>query len=166
MKKKCNTIRVLLICENHRKFCKFTLKWLGSSQLSDSLTAGDRYQVCLADISPAWREHPCDMATQDRCDCWASSETVNHERGELPAGMGTVKIFATTLERRMQRNGPCFSSASGEGKLSLYWQLVAFLGIICKASCNSNAQRIYKQCFMRINHIKHWFKVTFVFLVH
>ena len=165
-KKKWNTVRVLLICEIHSKFCKITLKWLRSSQVSDSLTAGDRHQVCIADTSLTSREHPCDVATRGRCDWWASREEVNCERGELSAQMGTVRRFATTFERRMQGNGTRFSSASGEGRLSLYWQLVAFLGVVCKASSNSNVLRIYKQRFILINHMKCWFKVIFVFLIH
>lgn len=48
--------RSVKITEN---FCNGTLKWLCSSQ-SDSLTAGDRYQVSLAGNSPASREHQCD----------------------------------------------------------------------------------------------------------
>lgn len=51
-------------------------------------------------------------------------------RGELPAGIGTVKRFATTLERRMQRNGYFFSSATVEGRLSLHWKLVSFLCMV------------------------------------
>lgn len=102
---------MLLICEIHRKYCNVTLKWLCFSELSDSLSADGRYQLCLAEFSLASREHPCDTAAQDRSDCWASSEAVNCKRGELSAGKGAVKKFATTLERRTQRNGPCFSSA-------------------------------------------------------
>lgn len=92
-------------------FCNITLKWLCSSQLSDSLTAGDRYQVSLAGNSPASREHQCDMATQGKCDFWASNEAVNHERGiacrngNCLKSLKLFKRFATTLERRMQRNG-------------------------------------------------------------
>lgn len=65
-------------------------------------------------------------------------------RGELPAGMGTVESFATTLEGKMQRNGHFFSSASVEGRLSSHWQLVSFLCIVFKTSFNSNVKRIYK----------------------
>lgn len=102
--KKSNSVRVFLICENHVKFCKIAIKWLCYSQLSDRLTAGNRQQVCLAGISPASREHPCDMATWGSCDYWASSERVNCEREELSAGMRTVqKVCHSSKEENAKK---------------------------------------------------------------
>lgn len=86
-------------------------------------------------------------------------------RGELPAGMGTVERSATILERRMQRNGHFFSSASVKGRLPLPWQLVSFLCIVFKASFNSNVKRIYQQYFTSINNAK-IFKITFYFILN
>lgn len=84
-------------------------------------------------------------------------------RGELPAGMGTVQRFPTTFQRRMQRNG-FFSPASVEGRFSFHWQLVSFLGIVSKASFNSNVKRIYKQYFPCIKHTKTDLKLLFLLL--
>lgn len=96
------------------------------------------------------------MIWQHRADVTAGPATKQLTmRGELPAGMGTVKRFATTLERRMQRNGRFLSSASAEGWVSLHWYLVSFLCIVFKASFNSSVKRIYKQYFICINHAKH-----------
>lgn len=41
-------------------------------------------------------------------------------RVELQIGVEAVKRFVTVLVREMARNGPCFSLAGREGRLSLY----------------------------------------------
>lgn len=113
-KKAFSTTKVLLIYKNVRKFCKITLKCFCFSYLIAWLLMMD------TGISPASSMHQPDTAAQDSCVCWASNEAVNHVRVELPTEVGAVKRFVTVLVRGMARNGPCFSLAGEEGRLSLY----------------------------------------------